>query len=45
MTIRNHKEKLAIDLAVEANQTDAVKLLKEGITRRFKPFRPSPSQN
>lgn len=45
MSIRNHKEKLAIDLAADANQMEAVKLLKEGITRRFKPFRPSSTQN
>ena len=37
MNIRSRKEKLAIDLAMEAGHEDAVKLIKEGITRRFKP--------
>jgi len=40
-----------VDLAIEAEHTDAVKLLKEGIARRFRAVRPwlvvnnDPSQN
>ncbi|CAG1016671.1 hypothetical protein ANAEL_05757 [Anaerolineales bacterium] len=45
MSIRTRKEKLAIDLAMEAGQNAAVKLLKEGITRRFRPRIMSPVNN
>ncbi len=40
MSIKSADGKLALDLALEAGQTDAAALLKEGITRRFKAARP-----
>jgi len=41
LTIRGKDEKLPIDLAVEAGHAAAIKLLKEGITRRFRAARPA----
>ncbi len=40
LTIQNHQGKLAVDLALEAGKKDAVVLLKEGITRRFRNTKP-----
>ncbi len=45
MSIRTRKDKLAIDLAMEAGEAAAVKLIKEGITRRFRPRIMSPINN
>jgi ankyrin repeat protein len=45
LSIRSHQGKLPIDLAIEAGHTDAATLLKEGITRRFKAFRLTPTKN
>ncbi len=36
LTIRSREGKLPIDMAVESGHIDAAKLLKEGITRRFR---------
>ena len=40
LTIRSKNEKLPLDLAIEAGHAATVKLLKEGITRRFLAARP-----
>jgi len=40
LTIANKEGKIPLDLAKEAGHTDAMGLLKEGITRRFKAMRP-----
>lgn len=40
LTIANKQGKIAMDLAVEAGHADAIGLLKEGITRRFKAMKP-----
>jgi ankyrin repeat protein len=45
LTLRNHQGKLPLELAIEAGHTDAAMLLKEGITRRFKAFRLTPTKN
>jgi ankyrin repeat protein len=45
LTLRNHQGKLPLELAIEAGHTDAAALLKEGITRRFKAFRLTPTKN
>ena len=41
LSIRNANGKLPVDLALEAGQTGAAGLLKEGITRRFKAVKPN----
>ena len=40
LSIRGKDGKLPVDLAIEAGHIDAAKLLKEGITRRFRATRP-----
>jgi ankyrin repeat protein len=45
MTIPNKHGKLALDLAIEAGHVEAVAVLKEGITRRFRAYKPSPTKN
>ena len=41
LTIRGKDGKMPVDLAIEAGHVDAVKLLKEEITRRFRAMRPT----
>ena len=41
LTIRGKDGKMPVDLAIEAGHVDAVKLLKEEITRRFRVMRPT----
>lgn len=41
LTIRSNDGKLAADLANEAGHKDAAALLKDGVTRRFKPVKPN----
>lgn len=41
LTIRGKDGKMPIDLAIEAGHADAAKLLKGGITRRFRGMRPT----
>jgi hypothetical protein len=43
LTIRNQLGKLPLELANEAGHAEAVAVLKEGITRRFKALRPVPA--
>jgi ankyrin repeat protein len=45
MTIRSKQGELPFDLAIEGGHTEAAALFKEGITRRFKSFRPDSSKN
>jgi uncharacterized protein len=44
MTLRSHQGELPIDLAIEGGHTNAAALLREGITRRFKAFNPTPEK-
>jgi ankyrin repeat protein len=39
LTIRNKEGRLPVDVAIESGHADAAKLLKEGITRRFRAMR------
>lgn len=41
LAIRSNDGKLAADLAKEAGHKDAAALLKDGVTRRFKPMKPN----
>jgi uncharacterized protein len=45
MNVHSNHGELPVDLAVEGGHTEAAALLKEGITRRFRPVRPSHSKN
>ena len=45
MTIPCNHGKLALDLAIEAGHADAVAVLKEGITRRFRAYHLNPTNN